>query len=346
MPEIPFSKDKNKSRKYKKLPKALKEKIKSQEEQPTLHNELPQYDSLKANGVPYESSDRTTRHPRILAQKLKAISGYPDDFMSGFPIKELEKYDNKEITYIVECSLRIIRVLRLWIDEKMSYEMFCYYCYFENPCQQKLLIAVQNIDQLITKLHYHKPQLGDKVKTLYDALKGKVVETDNYYKSLSELRYWNEKNYNLDEVKKYAEALRKTLLHIQSMFYTELGNGGEVTTIKIIKKEANVRARQLLKETPTWDWTCRKLAEQIPCSLGWIPYLPAWRAYHEKRQELKRNKTIKTVSISEELNAVLGSGDKDEVLKQLIAEQEGDQREDARQAKLYLSHQKKQKRSK
>ena len=46
---------------------------------------------------------------------------------------------------------------------------------------------------------------------------------------------------------------------------------------------------------------------------------------------------------SKELEAVLGEGEKDEVLKQLIAEQEGEQRKEARQAKLYLSHEKKPK---
>jgi hypothetical protein len=114
---------------------------------------------------------------------------------------------------------------------------------------------------------------------------------------------------------------------------------------KISKEEANVRVRELLRETPTWDWTTRKLAEQIPCSLGWISYLPAWRAYHEKRKELRRAGTIKTVSLSDEFEAVLGTGKKDNVLNQLIAEQEKDQRQDARQAKLYLSQKKKPDRS-
>jgi len=123
------------------------------------------------------------------------------------------------------------------------------------------------------------------------------------------------------------------------------GQAGETHgKMKMSKEEANVRARELLRETPTWDWTARKLAKQIPCSLGWIPYLAAWRAYHERRQELRRAKTIKTVSLSEELEAVLGTGDKDEVLKQLIAEQGREEHQDARQAKLYVSHDKKPRR--
>lgn len=123
----------------------------------------------------------------------------------------------------------------------------------------------------------------------------------------------------------------------------ESGQTGE--TKRITKEEANVCARQLLMKTPSWDWTCRKLEKQIPCCLGWISSLPAWRAYHEKRKELRRNKTIETVSLSDELEAVLGEGEKDEVLKQLIAEEEGEERENARRAKLYLSQQRKPKRS-
>lgn len=43
------------------------------------------------------------------------------------------------------------------------------------------------------------------------------------------------------------------------------------------------------------------------------------------------------------MESVLGTGEKNEVLQQLIAEQEEEQREDAGQAKLYLSHEKKPK---
>ncbi len=41
-----------------------------------------------------------------------------------------------------------------------------------------------------------------------------------------------------------------------------------------------------------------------------------------------------------QFSATLGTGKKDEVPQQLIAEQEGECREDARQARLYLSQEK------
>jgi hypothetical protein len=119
------------------------------------------------------------------------------------------------------------------------------------------------------------------------------------------------------------------------------GRGGEKERkTKITKEEANVRVRELLTKTPSWDWTTRKLAKQINCSPTTVSKTPAYRVYNEKRKELRRAGTIDTVSISKELEAVLGTGEKDEVLKQLIADQEKDQRQDARQPKLYLSQEK------
>lgn len=184
------------------------------------------HDSLVGN-TPYESQDRTFCHPRNGLEKIEAIKqstgiANNNEAMSGFPIKELEKYDDREGAYIVEVSLRIIVELQLWVDEKMTNELCHFYVYNDRPCQQRLLSIKVNIGHLITKLLYHKPQLGDTVKTLYDKLVQKAKETDSYYKRLSELPYWNEKNFNPTEVKQDAESLRKKLLHIESMVYTEL----------------------------------------------------------------------------------------------------------------------------
>jgi len=112
---------------------------------------------------------------------------------------------------------------------------------------------------------------------------------------------------------------------------------------KIPSGEANVEVRRLLKETPCWDWTVKKLPKQVGCSTGTISNCPAWQAYKDLRDRRRKETTINTVSISTEMESVLGSGEKDEVLQQVIAEQEGDEREDARQAKLYVSHEKKAK---
>lgn len=109
-------------------------------------------------------------------------------------------------------------------------------------------------------------------------------------------------------------------------------------------EEANIRVRRVLKESPSWDWTVRALVTKVRCSAGTISKCPAWQAYKERRDKLRREGTIETVSLTGELEAVLGTGEKDEVLNQLIAEQEQEDREDARQARLYVSHEKKRKR--
>lgn len=117
------------------------------------------------------------------------------------------------------------------------------------------------------------------------------------------------------------------------------GRGGRTGTIT--RDEANMEVRRLLKETLSWEWTVRTLAERIGCSAGLISECPAWKAYNERRSQLRKEKKIKTVSLTSEMETVLGAGEPNEVLQQLIAEQEEEGRGDARRAKLYLSHERK-----
>ncbi len=110
------------------------------------------------------------------------------------------------------------------------------------------------------------------------------------------------------------------------------GKGGKIT-----KDEANVRARSLIKENP--GITARQLEEEIPCSIGLVSQLPAWIALQEYKRKTFGGKRPKIVSLTKDLEYVLGT--EDEKLDQLVAEQE---REDARGAKLYLNPQRKPKR--
>jgi hypothetical protein len=112
---------------------------------------------------------------------------------------------------------------------------------------------------------------------------------------------------------------------------------------KITLEEANIEVRRLLKENPSSDWTVRTLAQKVGCSIGTISTCPMWHAYKERRDKLRTEGTINTVSLTKELEAVLGTGEKDEQLHNVIAEQEKDRREDARRARLYRSHEKKPK---
>lgn len=106
---------------------------------------------------------------------------------------------------------------------------------------------------------------------------------------------------------------------------------------KISKDEANIRARNLIKENP--NITARELAKKIPCSTGLISSLPAWKALQEYKKKTFGMKKPKIVPLTKELEYMIGT--EDEKLNQLIAEQEGEELEDARPAKLYLSHKKK-----
>ena len=108
--------------------------------------------------------------------------------------------------------------------------------------------------------------------------------------------------------------------------------------------EVNIEVRRILRGNPSWEWTVTKLTVEVKKNLGGgsrgaVGSCPAWRAYNERRDELRKKKTINTVSLTEELETVLGT--EGEKLQQLLVEQEKDKLEDARQAKLYLSHEKK-----
>ncbi len=87
------------------------------------------------------------------------------------------------------------------------------------------------------------------------------------------------------------------------------------------------------------EWQVRTLAKQVGCSTGLIAKCPAWKAYKELRDQRRKKGAIKTVSLTAQMEAVLGVDG--ESLPELIAEQEAEDRDDARKAKLYLSHKKK-----
>ena len=152
-------------------------------------------------------------------QSSEIVCG-PDE--PRFPIKELMQYKNKDLVYIVETTMRIIVELRRWIDEEMSGKIVHYYVYNDYPCQRRLIAIDQNMDSLITHLHYYKPELGNTIKILLDQLVRKAKETDKHYKALSSSSHYNKDLFNPVEVKAYAESLAQKLLHLHSMAYRDL----------------------------------------------------------------------------------------------------------------------------
>jgi len=138
------------------------------------------------------------------------------------------------------------------------------------------------------------------------------------------------------------------LIHIKRLLKAEgiLGIVGHDTEPQVIaakskkprinRKEANTKAREILKQKP--DVKARDLSEEIGCSLGLISKLPVWKAIQEEREKGRKPKMKR---LSSKMLTVTGTGKKDGVLNQLIAEQDADEREDERQAKLYINQRKK-----
>jgi hypothetical protein len=334
-------------------------------------------DTLDEKGNPVRSPDRSRCHPRDSrdewrthdAERIAKIIRCPKGLLSGLPCENFKEYDDPHTAWAVNTAVRLAIALFRWADEEMTEELYHYYVYVPMPCSVRVRrIAGERpsrvstgmddvltgspssaMDDLLTHWLVDKPDLSKKVEGQYIALRKAAEEEDRRYEQLRGLLYWNEKDFNPTRVKKCAGALGDTLNYVASRVLHLLQKAkqerkGTAGKRKMSKEEANVLARQLLCETPTWDWTTRKLAKQIPCSLGWIPRLPVWRLYKERRDQVRKQGTIKTVSLTSEREAVLGTGDRDETLNRLIAEQEQDQREDGRQAKLYVSHEKKPKR--
>ncbi len=96
---------------------------------------------------------------------------------------------------------------------------------------------------------------------------------------------------------------------------------------RMTAEEANKKAMELAKTDRFFvERSLREWAERIGCSEGLVPKLPLWQATMEKTGRGRRDKAPppKAVSLTENLEAVTGEGDKDEVLNHLVAEQEAD----------------------
>jgi len=83
----------------------------------------------------------------------------------------------------------------------------------------------------------------------------------------------------------------------------EEGQAGERGAKKMDRREASARAWRLLRENPKMG--ARELAKAIPCALGMVSKLPAWRATQEQLLKGKTPK-LKAVSLTPELQACLG----------------------------------------
>jgi hypothetical protein len=93
---------------------------------------------------------------------------------------------------------------------------------------------------------------------------------------------------------------------------------------RITKEEANIRARELLKQDHTLN--IRQLAKQIPCSIGLVHSLPIWKAVTQERSRQGGMRRPKNVRLSDKMLHVLGQTD--DPLQKLIAEQAADKKRD------------------
>jgi hypothetical protein len=99
-----------------------------------------------------------------------------------------------------------------------------------------------------------------------------------------------------------------------------LVSGGHSQRSRMTKVEANIKARDFLRENP--GATSRELATGIGCSTGLVSKLPAWQAVKEQRNKGRQPKKAGTMALTPKMEQVVGvEGD---ALAKLIGEQEAD----------------------
>jgi hypothetical protein len=87
------------------------------------------------------------------------------------------------------------------------------------------------------------------------------------------------------------------------------------------KDEANIIARRILRKRGRNIPTARELAALVPCSLGMISELPAWKAVQETKKG-SRKWNSKPVSLTTKMEAITGT--EDDPLTALIKEHQAD----------------------
>ncbi len=104
-------------------------------------------------------------------------------------------------------------------------------------------------------------------------------------------------------------------------------------TAKITREEANLRAREALKNRPPRGkkrWTQRTLAKAVGCADGMVSRLPAWQAYAADRGLTRREPAApKAVSLTEAVLAKEGREDGEE-LQRLTGQQAADDKAERR----------------
>lgn len=87
-------------------------------------------------------------------------------------------------------------------------------------------------------------------------------------------------------------------------------------------KEANIRARQLLKEHPGFaDKSAEEWSREIPCSIGLVSYLPTWEAVMERTGRGRKGRPARPKVVSLPADELLGRTSN---LEELIAQQRAD----------------------
>lgn len=212
----------------------------------------PQYDSLVGD-IPRESPYSKTRYPistpertHAIDHSVEIINGRPEDypFPKGKLSDELEKYQDKDLARLVdniarahyECRRIIDQCDRILLNDQPliekpeqrenRQELFHYYVYVREPCQQRLGAIYKLMDLIVTDLLLYNPQLGSDIQKLGHSVVRKAKEIDEKLRPLKALPYWNERNYTgpIAEFRRYVKILFDKLNHIGQLLEKDINS--------------------------------------------------------------------------------------------------------------------------
>ncbi len=253
----------------------------------------PPYDSLTAEGIPYEGPYLKSRYLRSRLDAQNAIEhsseiivgpdkDYP--FPKGKISDELEKYSDKDLARLLdniarahyECRRIIDQVDRILNDPPLienpeqnesQQELLHFYVYVPAPCQQRLIAIYKLMELIVTDLLFRDSHLGSNIQQLGHSVFRKAKEIDKKLRPLKALPYWNERNYtgSIAEFREYVQILFDKLNHIGQLLEKDLTfekpsgtEQKEIVEVKPCLFGITVDIKELAKRFRKWICSRRK----------------------------------------------------------------------------------------
>lgn len=231
-------------------------------------------DTLDALGRRVYSKDRSRCHERDMDRTKDQLGELfnrvrcPLEILKGLPCEDFNAYGNTQAARAVYGACRMMRALEHWFDEKATKAVLEYYACFPQPCVNRMK-EIAHIgawkDQLIY-WRFRESRSAEELSDLFDKLMKEAEKTDQRYERLRMLPFWNEKDYNAEDVKERAKLLYNRLRQMAHLTDIELQKAGQgQRPPHARKKRPNVKkaVERALKKNPKLKHKPAELAPHV-----------------------------------------------------------------------------------